>query len=105
MKASFPGKVGGECCQRDCHREGHRTAEPSVLRLSVSSGLGKWPVAGDGQPSPRFRKDGNKSLFSKISFVCSQSRVITSRTTYRTLSFVHFPFGNPAALASLAANR
>lgn len=52
MKASFPGKVGGECCQRDCHQvslQGQRTAEPSVLRSTVSSGLGKWPGGGDRQ--------------------------------------------------------
>lgn len=86
VKAPFPGKVGGGCCQRDCHQvtlEGQRTAEPSVLRLSVSSGLGKWPGWGDetgSQPSG-FSEDGNKSLFSNISFVRLQSRVVTSGTT------------------------
>lgn len=47
LNAPLPGKVGGECCQRDCHRvtlEGQRTAEPSVLQLSVSSGT--WKVTG-----------------------------------------------------------
>lgn len=47
MKASYPGKVGGGCCHRDCHpvalKGGKRTAEPPLLRSSEPLGLGKWP--------------------------------------------------------------
>lgn len=82
--------------------DGQRTAG---LRLSVSSGLEKWQDEGDVQPSSGVREDGNKSLFSNVSFVRLSSRVVTLRTTYRTLCFVHFPFWKPPALASLATNR
>lgn len=47
VNAALPGKVGGECCQRDCHQvtlEGQRTAEPSVLRLVCI--VGTWKVTG-----------------------------------------------------------
>lgn len=70
LKASFPGKVGGECCQRDCHQvRGREQQSCRCSSLSVSSGLGKWPDGGDVQPTSRFWEDGNKSLFSNISFV------------------------------------
>ena len=109
LKASLPGKVGGECCQRDCHQvtlEGQRTAEPSLLCSSVSSGLGKkWPGGGDRQPTSGFSEDGNKSLFPNISFIRVQSRLVASRTTYCALCFVQSAVWTPPARASLAPSR
>lgn len=53
LNASFAVKVGGECCQRDCHQaalEGPRTAEQSVGApgFSFFSAVGTWKVSGRG---------------------------------------------------------
>lgn len=46
MNASLPGKVGGDCCQRDCHqvrgRENREQPKRHSSAGSVSLGQGKW---------------------------------------------------------------
>lgn len=44
MNAPLPGKVGGDCCQRDCHQvQGRENREQPSRHCSAGSvGQGKW---------------------------------------------------------------
>lgn len=69
LKATLPGKVGGDVVNVTAASDGQGTADPSVLGAPVSLGpievAGRWGVV---QPASRFCEDGNKSSFSTTLF-------------------------------------
>lgn len=52
LKATLPGKVGGDVVNVTAASDGQGTADPSVLGAPVSLGPGKWPDVGESCSQP-----------------------------------------------------
>lgn len=102
LNASLPGKVGGDCCQRDCHqvRGRENREQPSRHRSagSVSLGQGKWPDGAVGAAKTSgCCEDGNELLPSNVSL---RSHAVTLWTLRPNVVFCTFPPPAPLSLVS-----